>query len=411
MHLRNLLTFRSLAGSQRVVRAIMAGLCIALSPGSWLYAQTAPTDPVTDPVIRANFSANQTSMSLEFEVATNGGTGSKRENLLVFSTLRSTTHLSLLSLIDPLQREVLRKTPGELGFISRDGSSHPELGDTILLPGLRDVAPGRWRLKLERNPRPAGAGQILFSYRVLPRFQLSMTTLNTHVAAGQPLLIVLTPTDYGVPVAGMKKIDVNVFDGSGVRVATHSAQEDEHTPTGIPISIEAGTYMARFSLAKAGSYRLGAQQNFSGSNGPQVAQASLDLQVGASSGTVALRDVRFETQPRPSGTTTSTCISAVVFDFAVDVATAGNYACNVALTAQNAATSRFVSASAALPMGSGRISVKANAATLLALGGPLTHLSQVGLIRYSISGGGLIAEAKGITLTAAQTPESAQLCK
>ena len=88
--------------------------------------------------------------------------------------------------------------------------------------------------------------------------------------------------------------------------------------------------MARFSLAKAGSYRLGAQQNFSGSNGPQVAQASLDLQVGASSGTVALRDVRFETQPRPSGTTTSTCISAVVFDFAVDVATAGNYACNVA---------------------------------------------------------------------------------
>lgn len=411
MHLRKFLIFRSLVRNQRVASVAMVGLCIALLPSMLIYAQTPSTSPTQSHVIRSVVVADQTNLSLEFEVTANDDVAQQHENLLIFSPLRSTTNISMVSLIDPLQREIWRKTPAELGIISRNVSSHPELGDTILLPELRDATPGRWRLRLERNPRPAEIGQVLFSYRLLPRFQLSMTTLSTSVAAGQPVLILLRPTDYGVPVVDMGKFDLTVFDVRGVRVATQTVQENTRTPTGIPISTESGTYMTRFSLTKTGNYRLVAQQTFPGRSGPQIAQAILNLKVGAGGGTVALSDVRFETQPTASGATASTCISAVIFDFAVDVATAGNYACNVALTTQGSTTGRFVSASAALPIGLGRISVKANAAILLTLGSPLTQLSQVGLIRYSDGGGGLIAEAKDIPLTVAQRTELAQLCK
>lgn len=405
-----LLIYRSLVHMPHAASIPLVGMCIALSPCMLTYAQTAPADSAKPHVIRSTIPADQARANLEFEVAANGGSGSKRENILSFSSLRSTASISMVSLIDPLQRVIWRKTPEELGIISRDVSSHPELGDAILLPELRDATPGRWHLSLERNLRSTGIVQILFSYRLLPRFQLSMAKLDASVAAGQPFLIELRPTDYGAPVVGLGKIELNVFDANGARVATHEAQENARSPTGIRINTESGVYISRVSLAKAGDYRLAAQQNFRGRYGPLSASAAMGLKTGLSGGAVALSDVRLETRPGTPGRATATCVSAVIFDFAVDVASAGNYVSNVALTAQGSTVHRFVSASAQLPVGSGQISVKANAATLLALGAPLTQLSQVGLIRYG-ENGGLIAEAKDVPLTAAQKDTLAQVCK
>lgn len=405
-----LLIDRSLVRRLRAASIPLVGMHIALSPCMLTYAQTSPAESAKTHVIRSTVPADQARATLEFEVVANGDSGNKRENILSFSSMRSTASISMVSLIDPLQRVIWRKTPEELGIISRDVSSHPELGDAILLPELRDATPGRWHLSLERNLRSTGTVQILFSYRLLPRFQLSMTKLDASVAAGQPFLIELRPTDYGAPVVGLGKIELNVFDANGARVATYEAQENARSPTGIRISTESGVYISRVSLAKAGDYRLAAQQNFRGLYGPLSASAAMGLKTGLSGGAVALSDVRFETRHGPPGKTTATCINAVTFDFAVDVASAGIYVGNVALTAQGSTERRFVSASAQLPVGSGRISVKANATTLLALGAPLMQLSQVGLIRYG-ENGGLIAEARDVPLTTAQRYALAQICK
>lgn len=395
----------------RAVRAIALGLCAALVHSASVHAQTLPSDSHKSQVIKTLVPDGPTDVTVEFDVAVNDGDDRTRENLLGFSSLRSTVGIAMIRLINPSKQVVWRKTPEQLGITPRNLAHQPELGDSILLPSLHDAPLGRWALKIERSPRPTGAGQILFAYQILPRFALSMSMRETRAAAGQPMVLVLRPTDYGAAVTGLGPIDVRVLDAQGARVAAPVALAGARSPTGIPISDEPGAYIARFSLPKAGDYRLEAQQRFSGRYGPLLAQAAMDVKVDVGNGALALSGVQFERSPTPPGAAAASCVSAVIFDFAVDVAAAGTYACNVGLVAQGStATRRFVSGSAALPKGGGRIAVKANAATLRALGEPLTQLNQVGLIHYSDHGGGLIAEMNHVPLTSAQQAELMQLC-
>ena len=397
----------------RAVRAIVLGLCATLVHSASVHAQTLPSDSHKSQVIKNWAPDGPTSVTVEFDVTVKDGDGDgdgrTRENLLGFSSLRSTVGIAMISLINPSKRVVWRKTPEELGITLRNLAHQPALGDSILLPSLRDAPLGRWALKIERSPRSTGAGQILFAYQVLPRFALTMSMRETRAAAGQPMMLVLRPTDYGAAVTGLGPIDVRVLDAQGARVAAPVALAGARSPTSIPISDEPGAYIARFSLPKAGDYRLEAQQRFSGRYGPLMAHTAMDVKVDVGNGALALSGVQFERSPTPPGAVS--CVSAVIFDFAVDVAAAGTYACNVGLVAQGStAARRFVSGSAALPKGGGRIAVKANAATLRALGGPLTQLHQVGLIHYSDHGGGLIAEMNHVPLTSAQQAELTQRC-
>ncbi|WP_082679731.1 hypothetical protein [Paucibacter sp. KCTC 42545] len=320
----------------------------------------------------------------------------------MFSSLRSTAKLAAISLFDPLGSLVWRKTPAELGLTPQADAGRPELGDAIVLPAVRDAAPGRWRLQLEA--RAGAKGQVLLSYRVLPRFELSLSLLSAGssgamIAAGEPLLLVLRGQDYGVPLTNWvaRAPQLSLRDSRGELVASPKAEAGARTATGILISDEPGALIARFSLPAAGEYRLTAQHQFRATAKPL--QAELLLHAAAPKAALALSGLRLEQQAGAAGV----CVRAVLFDFAVSVATAGNYACNISLVGP--AGSRMVSASSMLAAGAGRISVRVGADKLAALGGPLTALARVGLIRFGPSEAGLVAELQEVALSAEQANE------
>jgi len=324
------------------------------------------------------------------------------ENRLVFSSLRSTVKLAAISLFDPRGSLVWRKTPAELGLTPQADAGRPDLGDAIVLPAVRDAAPGRWRLQLEAK---AGAkGQVLLSYRVLPRFELSLSLLSAGssglmIAAGEPLLLVLRGQDYGVPLTNWAAtaLQLSLSDSRGELVASPKAEAGARTATGILISDEPGALIARFSLPAAGEYRLTAQHQFRATAKPL--QVELLLHATAPKAALALSGLRLEQQAGAAGA----CVRAVLFDFAVNVATAGSYACNISLVGP--AGSRMVSGSSLLAAGAGRISVRVGADKLVALGGPLTVLARVGLIRFGPSEAGLVAELQDVVLSAEQANE------
>ncbi|MEL4181472.1 hypothetical protein AABB87_21870 [Roseateles sp. PN1] len=324
------------------------------------------------------------------------------ENRLVFSSLRSTAKLAAISLLDPLGSLVWRKTPAELGLTPQADAGRPELGDAIVLPAVRDAAPGRWRLQLEA--RAGAKGQVLLSYRVLPRFELSLSLLSagssgSMIAAGEPLQLVLRGQDYGVPLTNWAATapQLSLRDSRGELVASPKAEAGARTATGILISDEPGALIARFILPAAGEYRLTAQHQFRATAKPL--QAELLLHATAPKAALALSGLRLEQQAGAAGA----CVRAVLFDFAVNVATAGNYACNISLVGP--AGSRMVSGSSLLAAGAGRISVRVSADKLAALGGPLTVLARVGLIRFGPSEAGLVAELQDVALSAEQANE------
>jgi len=326
------------------------------------------------------------------------------ENRLVFSSLRSTGKLTAISLFDPLGSLVWRKTPAELGLTPQADAGRPDLGDAIVLPAVRDAAPGRWRLQLEA--RAGAKGQVLLSYRVLPRFELSLSLLSagssgSMIAAGEPLQLVLRGQDYGVPLTNWAATapQLSLRDSRGELVASPKAEAGARTATGILISDEPGALIARFILPAAGEYRLTAQHQFRATAKPL--QAELLLHATAPKAALALSGLRLE--PTVSAAAAAACARAVVFDFAVNVATAGNYACNISLVGP--AGSRMVSASSMLAAGAGRISVRVVADKLAALGGPLTALARVGLIRFGPGEAGLVAELQDVVLSAEQANE------
>nr|WP_295077552.1 hypothetical protein [uncultured Roseateles sp.] len=325
------------------------------------------------------------------------------ENRLVFASLRSTAKLAAISLFDPLGSLVWRKTPAELGLTPQADAGRPDLGDAIVLPAVRDAAPGRWRLQLE--PAAGAKGQVLLSYRVLPRFELSLSVLSaggssgTAIAAGEPLLLVLRGQDYGVPMTNWTATapQLSLRDSRGELVASPKAEAGARTATGLLISDEPGALIARLSLPAAGAYRLTALHQFRASAKPL--QVELLLHATAPKAALALSGLRLEQQAGTPGP----CARAVLFDFAVNVAAAGSYACNISLLGP--AGSRMVSASSTLAAGPGRISVRVAADKLAALGGPLTALARVGLIRFGPSDAGLVAELQDVVLSAEQAAE------
>lgn len=324
------------------------------------------------------------------------------ENRLVFSSLRSTGKLAAISLFDPRGSLVWRKTPAELGLTPQADAGRPDLGDAIVLPAVRDAAPGRWRLQLEA--RAGAKGQVLLSYRVLPRFELSLSLLSAGssgamIAAGEPLLLVLRGQDYGVPLTNWAATAplLSLRDSRGELVASPKAEAGARTATGILISDEPGALIARFILPAAGEYRLTAQHQFRATGHPL--QVELSLHATAPKAALALSGLRLEQQAGAAGA----CVRAVLFDFEVNVATAGNYACNISLVGPTG--SRMVSGSSLLAAGAGRISVRVSADKLAALGGPLTVLARVGLIRFGPSEAGLVAELQDVVLSAEQANE------
>ena len=193
------------------------------------------------------------------------------ENRLVFTSLRSTAKLAAISLFDPRDALVWRRTPAELGITTQADARQPDLGDAIVMPAVRNAAPGRWRLQLE--PAPGAKGQASVSYRVLPRFELNLSLLNAGelgkpIAAGEPVLLVLRGQEYGAPLTSWEAVPLSLRDSQGVVLANPIAQAGARTATGIMISDEPGALIARASLPAVGEYRINAQHQFQSKGKP-----------------------------------------------------------------------------------------------------------------------------------------------
>lgn len=348
---------------------------------------------------RLSLPAGQRGYDIDFVVAGDVGGGESR---VVFASLRSTVGLQSLSLMDPQQRLVWRKTPAQLGFTPRQIAQHPELGDAIAVPELRLPKPGVWRLRLERALPLTQAGEVLFSARQLPRFELALAAMNTTLDLGQVQNYVLRPSDFGAPVLGLGDLPLDLRDASGTRITVPAAQEGLRTPAGILISDEPGAYLSRFGLPAAGEYRLLASHLF---QGQKLAQAELSLRAlaasgGASAMPLRLERIRFEMQ--------EACVTVAFFELGLEIASPGLYAATVLLVA--GPQSRQFSRSAQLQAGKVSLQVRVPASSLRELGAPLTRIARIGLVRFGPDKAGPVAEVLDLDLSAEQRNQFKSLC-
>ncbi len=375
---------RRLLGAGALRTAGVAGVMSLGGQPATAQAQAQATRPPVLPVLLSPTLADTPEAAVPFEVA------GEAENRLVFATLRCDVPLRRVTLLDPAGRVVWRRTATELGQRPRQTMPQPERGEGYFLPPVRDAAPGRWQLHIEREPATRGAGRLQLAYSVFPRFELDITPATQKAAAGQPLLVTVRPRDYGAPLSGLSAIDVQVLDAQGRPVARVAATEHARSREGITLASEPGVYVAALSLAAAGRYRLQVTQRL-GAAAASTRTAVAELVVDGPAGALSLQAVRLDRGP-------GGCARGLLLDFDVQAARAGLYACNLTLRAGNPALPR-ASASAELPAGPGRITVAVDAAKLAALGLPWQRLDRAVLLHAGDAEFRVVAELTDIDLT------------
>lgn len=339
------------------------------------------------------------SFELPFEIRAEGE--ERLENRIVFGALRSTGRLDAITLLDPSRRVVWRRTPVELGLTPRDQTSQPELGDVIVLPEIRNAINGRWALLLERAKPHSDAGRLLFAWRLLPRFDLLLSTNTPQVAAGQTLLVEVRAMDYGVPIKEIAKIDVALLGDGEQQLSVVHAREHARTRDGIALSNEPGTYIASIVLPQPGLYRLQASHVFGSAPRPTIRRAVLSVTAGASIGALRLLSVRLYGTP-------GQCARGLTFRFQVELAEPGAYTCTLSLQPGVLSTPR-ASASAELVAGTSVIDVMVSAAKWFAAGEP-SNLARVTLLRIDALGFGVLADINDVSLVGHKIDTSA-LCR
>lgn len=345
-----------------------------------------------------SFASNQSQQNINFDVASDVGTGESR---VVFASLRSTVALKTVKLFDSQQRLVWRKTPAQLGFTPRQVAQHPELGDAIALPELRLPHAGRWHFQLERATPFNKSGSVIFSFHQLPRYELNLTTQELSPQVGQIQNYVLRPTDFGASVLGFGTLPLDLSNSAGKTIQVPAAQEGMRTPNGILISNEPGAYISRFALPAAGMYHLRARQVFKTG---RVVEAQLTLQtsgINATSTTpLYLKHISYESQ--------DTCVRAAVFETGVNLRVSGFYAVTMLLVSGD--KSRQLSRSAQFPAGSSSLQIRVPASTLHELGEPI-RVARLGLIHFEKDKAIPVAEILDLKLSAEQNAKFKQLCE
>lgn len=315
------------------------------------------------------------------------------DNRVVFSTLRSTASLQSLTLVNPAGQTVWHKTPRELGWMPAAAVAHPEWGDAMTLPEIRNAAPGRWQLRLARPPSGQQAGRLQLSYRVLPRFDLSMSVSSPRIAAGQSLLVTLRPTDYGEPVSGLAGIPVQILMPHGAApVNLGMAQEGLRTATGIQVSTEAGTYLLHTSFPQAGALPLQASVVFNRAGQPVMRTASASVQVDASAASLSLGGISIEQRKQAS------CASGVRFTFQAQVTRPGTYACNMVLRGRDGQTRQLSTSAELAAAGPAQLSIPVSASMLHSLKLPLSRVEAIKLLYFAPAGIQVMATLDGIDL-------------
>lgn len=359
---------RKLPPQLRLAPALLATAGVLMQAHAVDLPVIAPPEPALQQVRQALPAGAKVDVALDV-----GGDGSGR---LVFGTLRTDAALSSLTLLDPQGRAAWRHTPAELGLVPRGQTPQPELGDAIPLPEVQQPMPGRWLLRLERaGPAPA-AGRLLLTYRLLPRFSLGFWKSPASLAAGQPLLLTLRPTDMGRPVQQPALLELQVLpQGPGAAPQALQARQDLAGPTGARISTEPGAYLAQWRAPQPGRYDIHASWQPAGSTTPLVAVQHIDVTAAAAQ----LHFTGMKAEGIPG------CVRTLVLGFAVQLDTPPPAAAvhSLAVRLRGAAQSQQLSTSVALEGRLGNIELRLSPATLRSLGWPLQRIESSQLTRFT----------------------------
>lgn len=366
-------------------------LAAAAAAGPWPAVLAQGNRGSMAQVLQARLPASP-SYALTFDVRTEGEIWAV--NRVVFGALRSTAPIDAITLIDPLQRRVWRRTLAELGWTARDQAQRPDLGDAIVLPEIRNAAAGRWTLLLERSPQRARAGRLQLAWQVLPRYELLMNASAPEVAAGETLLVTLRALDYGVPLQGLKSVELTWVDSSGATIGHAPALEGLRSPEGIAVSNEPGTYIARLALQQPGAYRVQADHAFGEAPNQTLRRAWLEVRVGQRGAALRLASVEVDTAAGTNGA--GRCARGLRFRFDAEVTEPGNYVCTLLLRPGEPAGPR-ASGSALLSAGHGSVEVAVSAAKWIAAGQPV-RLARVTLLRVDAAEAKLLADIEDLSL-------------
>ncbi|MDE1949926.1 MAG: hypothetical protein KGL43_23835 [Burkholderiales bacterium] len=378
-------------------RAVL--IAAAAAAGPWRAARSQGAGSAVAQVLQARLPARP-DYALTFDVHTEGET--RAENRVVFASLRSTAPIDSITLIDPLQHRVWQRTPADLGWTARAQAQGRDLGDAIVLPEVRNAAGGRWTLLIHRSPERASAGRLQLAWQVLPRYELLMDASAREVAVGQSLLVTLRPRDYGVPMHGLKSIEVTWVDARGETIGHAAALENARSPEGIALTDEPGAYIARLALERTGTYLVQASQPFGEAPNQTIRKTWIEVSASGKGGSLRLASVQADRQGPGQ------CTRALRFRFDVDVADPGDYVCTLLLHSGEPAAPR-AGGSAHLSAGRGTIDVVVSAEKWMAAGRP-AKLARVTLLRIGAAGTQLLADIENMSV-AAHLIDGSALCR
>lgn len=257
------------------------------------------------------------------------------ENMVAFSTMRSTARLQSVALVDPTGRKVWVKTPEQLGLVPRQQVRDPDRGDSIVLPNLRDAAAGMWGIEVVPVADGRTAGTALFAYEVLPRFGLNMHVGAQTAYVGEPVLVTVRPTEYGTPRGGIGPLSVGVSKADGTGFTSQvEAIESAKTPEGVVITAESGTYLAKVQFSEPGTYKFLSRTRAIGRAGESMATAEGSIVVAPRVAQVRLVGLR---EDAPEGTG---CVQRVFIDFDVSGVDGVRYALNASMSGHDGRTIR-----------------------------------------------------------------------
>jgi hypothetical protein len=214
------------------------------------------------------------------------------ESYLGFSELRTTATLSALSLLDPTGRSVWRLSAAEAGRRPAVPLKQPELGDAYALPSVPRPGAGIWQLVLERAPGAAKPAEVLFSYRVEPRFSLALWAEPERPAVGQPQLLTLRAFDMGAVLVQVPPLSVQVLDAQDHPLLETPARPRLPTPTGAVAPGEPGVAFAQWQPTQPGRHRL--QVRWQAQAGQPVLSLVREVEVAVAEAELHFRGARPE---------------------------------------------------------------------------------------------------------------------
>lgn len=292
--------------------------CVALwmaLPGAASAGDTAATSAAASVHLQP-LAAGQTQTTLVFEVQPDPDGSTLNLQFSLPPALRGAR------LIGPDGRAQPLTEPARMRRLNAAERQRPELGELFLPQALDDPAPGRWRLEIDHAPARAGQ-RVLWSAHQVPALAARLERLPSVLPlVGNEQVLLLRATRRGLLAAGhAPTLAVQGPDGRSQVLPMAEARAER-----VPLAQDSGVYVARWTPAAPGSYRL-------------VGQIALDAPQGRRVERRHAVDVQAE--PRPAGSSAPLqlerregpggCWQALIFTRAWTADAPGSYTLSIRL--------------------------------------------------------------------------------